>query len=127
MAEAMLTITSRNTVRGPWRGWLLCRLAGLEVAVVEQPAHEEALPTGRAERGHCRAISAEMHGGFGARPTVADAMYAPVCTRLWTYDVDLGPASADYRDTILALEPMREWTTVALLEPDRVEELEMEF
>ena len=27
---------------------------------------------------------------FGAQPTMADAMYAPVCTRLRTYDVKLG-------------------------------------
>jgi len=46
----------------------------------------------------------QRYGGpylFGATPTVADAMYAPVCTRFSTYDVKLDPASAAYRDLIL--------------------------
>jgi glutathione S-transferase len=59
--------------------------------------------------------------------TMADAMYAPVCTRFATYDVALDPACAAYRDRILALPFMREWTAAALQEPDEVEELEMEF
>jgi glutathione S-transferase len=63
---------------------------------------------------------------FGAR-TMADAMYAPVCTRLATYDVALDPISAGYRDHVLALPEMREWTAAALQEPDEVEELEVEF
>ena len=71
----------------------------------------------------------ERSGGpflFGG-PTMADAMYAPVCTRLDTYDVPLDPASAAYRDRILALDEMREWTAAARLEPDEVEELDVEF
>ncbi|HEY3889980.1 MAG TPA: glutathione S-transferase C-terminal domain-containing protein, partial [Caulobacteraceae bacterium] len=59
--------------------------------------------------------------------TVADAMYAPVCTRFATYDVKLDPACAAYRDRILALPYMREWTAAALLEPEEVEELDVEF
>ena len=64
---------------------------------------------------------------FGEQRTVADAMYAPVCTRLRTYDVKLGADANDYAATILALPKMAEWTADALLEPDDVEELEMEF
>ena len=64
---------------------------------------------------------------FGEHRTVADAMYAPVCTRLRTYDVKLGADANDYAATILALPEMAEWTADALLEPDDVEELEMEF
>jgi glutathione S-transferase len=64
---------------------------------------------------------------FGESPTMADAMYAPVCTRFSTYDVALDPACAAYRDRILALPEMREWTREALKEPDEVEELEVEF
>lgn len=64
---------------------------------------------------------------FGDRPTVADAMYAPVCTRFATYHVPLDPACAAYRDHILALPEMIEWSEEALLEPDEVEELEVEF
>ena len=59
--------------------------------------------------------------------TMADAMYAPVCTRFATYDVALDPVCAAYRDRILALEVMKEWTAAAWLEPDEVEELEVEF
>src|SRR6516162_1734706 len=59
--------------------------------------------------------------------TMADAMYAPVVTRFMTYDVALDGACAAYRDRILALPFMREWTAAALQEPDEVEELEMEF
>ena len=64
---------------------------------------------------------------FGARPTVADAMYAPVCSRFVTYDVALDPACAAYRDAVMALEAMEEWTDAAREEPDEVEELEIEF
>lgn len=59
--------------------------------------------------------------------TMADAMYAPVCTRFATYDVALDPVCAAYRDRILALPYMKEWTAAALTEPDEVEELEVEF
>jgi glutathione S-transferase len=48
---------------------------------------------------------------FGATPTMADAMYAPVCTRFATYDVTLDPASAAYRDLILRWAPMLECAT----------------
>jgi glutathione S-transferase len=64
---------------------------------------------------------------FGHSPTVADAMYAPVCTRFRTYDVKLGAVANDYAEAILAMPEMAEWTAEALLEPDDVEELEMEF
>jgi len=59
--------------------------------------------------------------------SMADAMYAPVCTRFASYDVALDPACAAYRDRILALPLMRQWTAAALEEPDEVEELEVEF
>ena len=54
-------------------------------------------------------------------------MYAPVCTRFAIYDVKLDSACAGYRDRILALPYMREWTDAALLEPEEVEELDVEF
>ena len=59
--------------------------------------------------------------------SMADAMYAPVCTRFATYHVPLDPVCAAYRDHILALPYVREWTAVALTEPDEVEELDVEF
>ncbi len=60
-------------------------------------------------------------------PTVADAMFAPVCTRIRTYDVKLGEIAAAYREAILSLPEMVEWTAEAEREHDDVEELEMEF
>ena len=64
---------------------------------------------------------------FGSDLTVADAMYAPVCTRFRTYDVKLGATADEYKDAVLALPQMVEWLEAARLEPDDVEELEMEF
>ncbi|MGA7420855.1 MAG: glutathione S-transferase [Acidimicrobiales bacterium] len=64
---------------------------------------------------------------FGAQPTLADAMFAPVCTRIRTYDVKVGSLSDDYTATMLALPEMGEWTEEAKKEPEDVEELEMEF
>jgi glutathione S-transferase len=64
---------------------------------------------------------------FGGGPTLADAMYAPVCTRFATYEVALDGVCAGYRDRVLALPFMREWTAAAMGEPDEVEELDVEF
>jgi glutathione S-transferase len=219
LSRATLTITSRNYGSWSLRGWLLCRLAGLDVDVrvlslaedsaardellllspsfrvprlehhgvtiwdtlaIGEYLHElrpEAglLPADPARRAHCRSISGEMHSGFanlraalpmnvkahrpgfrvvsgavpdvdriaaiwreclgahggpflfGAAPTVADAMFAPVCSRFATYDVPLDQQCAAYGDTILGLEAMVEWTEAALEEPDAIEELEIEF
>lgn len=72
----------------------------------------------------------ERYGGpylFGAKLTVADAMYAPVCTRFLTYDVPLDRACAAYRDRILAWPEIVTWAQAALTEPDEVEELDAEF
>jgi glutathione S-transferase len=64
---------------------------------------------------------------FGENRTVADAMYAPDCTRLKSYDVKTGAVASQYVETILATPELIEWTAAARLEPDDVEELEMEF
>lgn len=64
---------------------------------------------------------------FGRRPSIADAMYAPVATRFRTYDVSLDPTSAAYRDHILAWSDLVEWTEAALREPEQIDELEVEF
>jgi glutathione S-transferase len=72
----------------------------------------------------------DQYGGpylFGAKPCAADAMYAPVCTRFQTYDVALDKTSAKYCDTIIALPAMQEWIAGAKLEPDELEELDVEF
>jgi glutathione S-transferase len=64
---------------------------------------------------------------FGEKPCSADAMYAPVCTRFRTYDVALDPVSAQYCSTIMALPLMQEWIAAAKVEPDEIEELDVEF
>ena len=64
---------------------------------------------------------------FGARRGLADAMYAPVVTRFVTYDVALDPVCAAYCQTVLAMPEMQAWIAAARLEPDEIEELEMDF
>ena len=217
MAEATLTISSKNYSSWSLRGWLLCKMAGLAFTEERLPSddpstraellllspsflvpclkhdgitvwdtlaiaeylhelHPDAglLPEDRAARAHCRAISGEMHSGFSnlraalpmnlkahhpgfkvwagaqadidriaeiwreclitykgpflfGKPSLADAMYAPVCTRFATYEVQLDARCAAYRKLILDLPFMQEWIGAAKQEPDEVEELEVEF
>ena len=63
---------------------------------------------------------------FG-KPSLADAMYAPVCSRFNTYDVKLDADCAAYRDRILATSFMQEWSAGAMEEPEEMEELDVEF
>ena len=64
---------------------------------------------------------------FGATPTMADAMFAPVATRFITYGVALSEPSAAYRDTVIAMPAMQEWIAEAVLEPEELDELDMDF
>ncbi len=64
---------------------------------------------------------------FGARRSIADAMYAPVVTRLLTYDVAVDPVSAGYCARTMALADMEEWVAAAQQEVEEVSELEVEF
>ena len=64
---------------------------------------------------------------FGSQPSMADAMYAPVCSRFQTYDVKLDEICAAYCRHILSLPAMIEWIEAAKTEPDEVEELDVEF
>jgi glutathione S-transferase len=64
---------------------------------------------------------------FGKKPCAADAMYAPVCSRFVTYDVGLDPESKEYCRTIMAMPLMQEWIAAAKVEPDELEELDVEF
>jgi glutathione S-transferase len=75
-----------------------------------------------------RECFANYHGPylFGAL-TIADAMYAPVVTRFLTYDVKLDADCAGYCDRITALPDMIAWREAAMLEPEELEELDMEF
>ncbi|SMF02836.1 glutathione S-transferase [Tistlia consotensis] len=218
MARATLTISSKNYSSWSLRGWLLCRMAGLDFeeapvdldhpetrqellllspsVLVPRLTHNDVtvwdtlaiaeylaeikpkaglLPKDRAARAHCRAVSGEIHSGFynlrsalpmnlkarhkafkifsGARPdverirtiwtecletyggpwlfgkapTMADAMYAPVCTRFRTYAVALEPELETYCQTVFDWPLLQEWTEGALAEPDEIIELEVEF
>jgi glutathione S-transferase len=53
-----------------------------------------------------------LFGTFSA----ADAMYAPVVSRLHTYAVEVGAAARVYMDAMMALPAWQEWTAAALTE-----------
>lgn len=71
-----------------------------------------------------------QYGGpylFGRKRCVADAMYAPVVTRLLTYHVSVDATCAAYCRQIMAMPEMAEWIAAATAEQDDIEELDMEF
>jgi glutathione S-transferase len=85
---------------------------------------------GRKDRGEAVARDVARFGGivrearervgggpflFGAF-SAADAMFAPLVTRLDTYSVDLDPATRAYADAILSLPAFQEWRSAALKE-----------
>ena len=67
----------------------------------------------REARGRFGAGGPFLFGAFSA----ADAMYAPVVTRLDTYSIAVDPVSRDYMDAVLALPAYRAWLEAALKEP----------
>ncbi|QYK45546.1 MAG: glutathione S-transferase family protein [Xanthobacteraceae bacterium] len=218
MAGVTLTIASKNYGSWSLRGWLLCKIAGIDfdehIVSADDPSaraellllspsflvpslkngsvkvwdtlaiaeylHETKpgaglLPKDAAARAHCRAIAGEMHSGFsnlrsalpmnikasypgfkvwagaqadiervleiwreclakyggpylfGKSLTLADAMYAPVCSRFTTYSVKLDDVCAAYVKTMLATPFMQEWISAAKQEPEELEELDVEF
>jgi glutathione S-transferase len=58
---------------------------------------------------------------------MADAMYAPVCTRFLTYDVKLDEVSDAYCRQIMQWPAMAAWVEAAKAEPEDLEELDVEF
>jgi glutathione S-transferase len=54
-----------------------------------------------------------LFGTFGA----ADAMYAPIVSRLHTYGVAVGPAARAYMQAVMELPAWAEWRAAALKEP----------
>jgi len=54
-----------------------------------------------------------LFGAFGA----ADAMYAPVVSRLHTYGIAIGPVAEAYKQAVMALPAWTEWRAAALKEP----------
>jgi glutathione S-transferase len=217
MAKATLTINSRNYGAWSLRGWLLCRMAGLDFVAKTIPSddpsmraellllspsflvprleHDGAtvwdtlaigeylnevlpkaglLPADRKARAHCRSVCGEIHSGFSSlraalpmnlkarypgfkvwagaqadierigtiwrecltkhggpflfgKLSMADAMFAPECTRFATYDVKLDGVCRAYCERILALPAMAEWRAAAEAEPADLEELDAEF
>jgi glutathione S-transferase len=218
MADATLTINSKNYGSWSLRGWLLCKMAGLafdeqmvssddpstraellllapsflvpclthgdikvwDTLAIAEYLHEikpnaGLMPKDRAARARCRSIAGEMHSGFsnlrsalpmnlkghypdfkvwagaqadidriltiwrecfesydgpflfGKKPCMADAMYAPVCTRFLTYDLKLDSGCAAYCQAIMAMPHMQEWVAAAKSEPEEVMELDVEF
>jgi glutathione S-transferase len=53
---------------------------------------------------------------FGAFSN-ADAMYAPVVGRFYTYDVDVGEETRTYMNAVLALPAWQQWTAAGIKEP----------
>jgi len=54
-----------------------------------------------------------LFGAFGA----VDAMYAPVVSRLHTYDAAVGAVAKSYMESVMALPAWAEWRSAALQEP----------
>ena len=63
-----------------------------------------------------------LFGAFGA----ADAMFAPVVTRLDTYGIDLDETCATYSRAVLSLPAFVEWREAALQEPWIIPEDELD-
>jgi glutathione S-transferase len=64
---------------------------------------------------------------FGKKPTIADAMYAPVVTRFLSYDVAVDDLCSAYGDTIMKWAPMKEWVEDSRSEPQEIIELDLDF
>jgi glutathione S-transferase len=64
---------------------------------------------------------------FGAKPTIADAMYAPVVTRFRSYDVKMDKVCEQYCQHVMAWPDLQEWFADAQREPEQIDELDVEF
>jgi glutathione S-transferase len=64
---------------------------------------------------------------FGAKPTIADAMYAPVVTRFRSYDVKMDKVCEAYCQQITSWPDMKDWFAAAQREPEQIDELDIEF
>lgn len=64
---------------------------------------------------------------FGERPSIADAMYAPVVCRLRTYGVALDAVAEGYARRILSWPDVAAWIAAARADPEaRISELELD-
>ena len=80
----------------------------------------------RADLARIEAIFTELlatHGGpmlFGAF-SIADAYFAPVCSRIRTYTLPVSPTVAAYVDRVHQLPAMQAWIEQALQEHDFID------
>ena len=59
--------------------------------------------------------------------TAADAMFAPVATRIRTYELPVSDTAMEYVETIYALPAFQEWLAEAVKEPWTVEDDEIDI
>jgi glutathione S-transferase len=88
--------------------------------VKARPLSDEA----RANVARIDAMWSECRARFGGSGqflfgpfTAADAMYAPVVSRLHTYAVDVSPAARTYMESVMGLPAWAEWRRAAVQEP----------
>jgi glutathione S-transferase len=92
--------------------------------VTDKHPQEGRTPESLADIARITQLWRDAKARFGAdgpflfgRFSAADAMYAPVCTRLDTYCVELDEVSQAYVSTVLGLPAMREWYAAGAAEP----------
>lgn len=69
---------------------------------------------------HCRQRAMSLGPWLYGRFSVADAMFAPVASRLATYGIECPPLVAAYRDTVLSDDHFAQWQQMALAESEIV-------
>jgi glutathione S-transferase len=91
----------------------------------------ELTPEVHAELDRIAALWRDCRQRFGAGGgylfghfTIADAMYAPVASRLRTYKIQLEEEAQAYADSLWAFPPLQEWATAARNEPMIVDQFE---
>ena len=95
----------------PMNMWRPVKARALDDAAKADVARIEAI--WNSCRTRFGAGGAFLYGAFGA----ADAMYAPVVSRLHTYGVDVGGTAQTYMRAMMALPAWREWRDAARREP----------
>ncbi len=96
----------------------------LPMNVRREPSKVDYSPSARKDIDRVQEIwndarAAHGDGGpflFGSF-SIADAMYAPVVSRLAVYDIALDGAATVYMETMLALPAYQEWKAAAVAEP----------
>jgi glutathione S-transferase len=100
------------------------RLAGARLVKPPSPEVEADVARVLAIFEECR----QRHGAGGdflfGPFTIADAMFAPVATRLRSYSVRLPARSQAWVDAIWSLVPMQEWAAAGVAETERFAEYE---